>query len=173
MTQTRLRRTRAVVRRSFWPGWIWSMPLAAFGVVGWLGAQALMHGGETVTITFDNAYGIKADETDVTLHGVKIGDVQKVALDADGKHVDVEAKIERARSNDLRSGTRFYVLGAQPDLSDPSSLKALVSGPQIVMEPGPGAPARRFVGNDRRPALAPTHGRRSAMWCASRARSGG
>lgn len=157
MTEIRQRRTRAAVRRSAWPGWIWSVPIAAFGVVGWLGIQALLHGGETVTITFDDAYGMKADETDITLRGVKIGAVSKVALDADGKHVDVEAKIDRTRKNDLRSGTKFYVLGAHADLSDPTSLKALVSGPQIVMEPGPGETMRHFVGNDRRPALAPIH----------------
>lgn len=156
MSGTRLRRTRAEVRRSAWPGWIWAVPIAAFGVVGWLGIQALLHGGEGVTITFDDAYGITADETDITLRGVKIGVVSKVALNADGKHVDVEAKIDRKRNDDLRSGTRFYVRGAQADFSDLSSLKALVSGPEIVMEPGPGAPARRFVGNDRPPALAPT-----------------
>ncbi|SAK80717.1 mammalian cell entry protein [Caballeronia hypogeia] len=157
MKGERLRRTRALVRRSAWPGWIWAVPIAAFGVVGWLGVQALLHGGETVTIVLDQAYGIKADETDVTLRGVKIGEVSKVALDADGKHVDVEAKIDRTRKDDLRSGTRFYVLGAKADLSNPASLKALISGPEIVMEPGLGAPTRHFTGADRRPALAPQH----------------
>ncbi|VXC92936.1 Mammalian cell entry protein [Burkholderia sp. 8Y] len=157
MSGTRLRRTYAAVRRSAWPGWIWAVPIAAIGVAGWLGIRALVHGGETVTIVFDDAYGMKAGETDVTLHGVVIGAVSDVTLDSDGKHVDVKASIDRTRKDDLRSGTKFYLRGAQPDLSDPSSLKALVSGPQIVMEPGPGAPARRFAGGDRRPALAPMH----------------
>ena len=151
------RRTRARVHRSSWPGWIWAVPIAAFGVVAWLGIQALLHGGDTVTITFDNAYGMKADETAVTLRGVKIGEVSKVSLDADGRHVDVDAKIDRTRKDALRSGTKFYVEGAHADLSDPSSLKAIVSGPSIVMEPGPGDPARHFTGYDRRPALAPMH----------------
>jgi paraquat-inducible protein B len=157
MKDAPLRRTYAAVRRSAWPGWIWSVPIAALGVTGWLGIQALVHGGETVTITFDDAHGIKADETDVMFRGVKIGDVSKVTLAADGRHVDVEAKIDRTRKDDLRSGTKFYVLGAQPDFSDPSSLKALVAGPEIIMEPGRGTATRRFTGYDRRPALPPIH----------------
>ena len=119
--------------------------------------QALIHGGDTVTITFDDAYGMKAGGTDVTLHGVKIGTVSNVTLAADGRHVEVQATIDRTRKDDLRSGTRFYVRGAQPDFSDLSSIKALVSGPEIVLEPGPGQPVRRFIGSNHRPALTPTH----------------
>lgn len=157
MTDARTRRTEAKVQRSAWPGWIWSVPIAAIGVAGWFGIQALIHGGDTVTITFDDAYGMKAGGTDVTLHGVKIGTVSNVTLAADGRHVEVQATIDRTRKDDLRSGTRFYVRGAQPDFSDLSSIKAIVSGPEIVLEPGPGQPVRRFIGSNRRPALTPTH----------------
>ncbi|MBP0590298.1 MCE family protein [Paraburkholderia sp. LEh10] len=158
MNSTHPKRTQADVRRSAWPGWIWSVPLAAFGVAGWLGIRALAHGGETVTVTFDNAYGMKPNDTIVTLRGVKVGDVSDVALAPDGRHVRAELKIDRAEKQYLRSGTKFFLRGAQADLSDPSSMKALLSGPEIVMEPGPGKPENRFDGGERRPALTPQHG---------------
>nr|WP_238558597.1 MlaD family protein [Paraburkholderia phenoliruptrix] len=44
------------------------------------------------------------------------------------------------------------------DLSDPASMRAMLSGPEIVMDPGSGEPASHFDGLDRRPALAPGHG---------------
>lgn len=142
-------RTEAAdLRRTRWPGWIWAVPIAACGVAAWLGIRALVHGGETVTIVFDNAYGMKADDTSVTLRGVSIGQVRDVSLDDDGRHVDVQAEIDRSAKRYLRKGTRFWVKGAQIDLSDPSTAKAMLGGPEIVMEPGPGAQTRRFVGGE-------------------------
>ncbi|SEK08516.1 MlaD family protein [Paraburkholderia diazotrophica] len=158
MNGARPRRTQAEVRRTAWPGWIWAVPLAAFGVGGWLGVRALVHGGETVTVVFNDAYGMKPDDTSVTLRGVKVGAVSDVALAPDGRHVEAKLKIDRAEKQYLRSGTRFFLRGAQVDFSDPSSMKAMLSGPEIVMEPGPGQPAVHFDGADRRPALAPAHG---------------
>ena len=158
MNPGRPQRTQAELRRSAWPGWIWAVPIAAFGVAGWLGIRALVHDGETVTVTFSNAYGMKAGDTSVILRGLKVGTVSDVALAADGQHVEAKLKIDRAEEQYLRSGTRFFLRGAQPDLNDLSSIKALISGPEIVMEPGPGNPTDHFAGADRRPALPARHG---------------
>ena len=158
MSNTSSRRTQAEVRHSAWPGWIWSVPIAAVGVAVWLGIRGLVHGAETVTVTFDNAYGMKAGNTDVMLLGVKVGELSDVALASDGKHIDATLKIDSAEKKYLRSGTKFFLRGAVPDLSDPSSLKALVSGPEIDMDPGPGTPADHFIGGDLKPALPPEHG---------------
>lgn len=158
MSGMRQQRTQAEVRHSVWPGWIWSVPIAAFGVAIWLGIRGLVHGGETVIVTFDNAYGMEAGDTKVMLRGVKVGDVSDVSLADDGKHVEATLKIDSDEKKYLRSGTKFFLRGAEPDLSDPASLKALVAGPEIVMEPGPGAPADHFNGGDRKPALPPEHG---------------
>ena len=158
MNAPRPRRTQAQVRRSAWPGWIWAVPIATLSVVGWLGFRALAENAETVTVVFDNAYGMKPDDTSVTLRGVKVGKVSDLAVTSDGRHVEATLKIDRAETRYLLSGTKFYLLGAKPDLSDPASLKSMIAGPQIVMEPGPGKPTTHFDGADRRPALAPQHG---------------
>ena len=158
MSEARPHRTQAEVRRSGWPGWIWAVPIAALGVAVWLGIRGLVHGGETVTVVFDNGYGMKAGNTDVMLLGVKVGELSDITLEADGKHVDAKLKIDDAEKKYLRSGTAFFLRGAQLDLSDPASLKAMVSGPEIDMEPGPGKPTDHFQGVDRKPALATGHG---------------
>jgi paraquat-inducible protein B len=61
--------------------------------------------------------------------------------------------MDRSADKYLVTGTRFYLKGAQPDFSDPSSLKDALSGPEIVMEPGAGKPARRFSGSASQAAL--------------------
>ncbi|MGF6987549.1 paraquat-inducible protein B [Paraburkholderia atlantica] len=89
---------------------------------------------------------------------MKVGAVSEITLAPDGQHVQAELKIDRAEKKYLRSETRFFLRGAHVDLNDPASLKGVLSGPEIVMEPGPGEPTSRFDGVDRRPALAPGHG---------------
>lgn len=158
MTGARQHRTQAEVRHSWWPGWIWSVPIAALGVAIWLGIRALVHGGETVTVTFDNAFGMQPRDTKVMMLGVKVGEVSDVALASDGKHIEAKLEIDNDEKKYLRSGTKFFVRGGQLDLSDPSSLKAMVAGPEIDMEPGPGKPTDHFSGADRKPALPPEHG---------------
>ncbi|MGH8295318.1 MAG: MlaD family protein, partial [Steroidobacteraceae bacterium] len=48
-------------------------------------------------------------------------------------------------------------------LSDLSSLGSLLSGPSIVMDPGPGGKARHFIGLER-PPIAPTAGERPLLY---------
>lgn len=153
MSEGAHRRTEAEVRKSWWPGWIWAVPIAAIAVAGWLGVRALAEGGETVTVAFDASYGAKEGDTKVTLRGVKVGEVAQVALGEGARGVEMKLKLDRAVKKYLRTGTRFWLEGAKVSVTDLASLKALVSGPEIAMEPGPGEPTRRFVGLDQPPAI--------------------
>lgn len=153
------RRTEAQVRRGWWPGWIWAIPIAALLVVGWLGLRYLASGGEDITITFANAHGIKATNTQVVYRGVKVGTVSQVALNPKGTGVVVTASIEGGADKYLKTGTLFWLKGANPSLSNLSSLGAVLSGPTIVMIPGPGKAIDHFKGMAHKPALAHPSGR--------------
>lgn len=100
----------------------------------------------TVTVTFENAAQIKAGTTQVMYRGIEVGKVSKVSLASDDANVLVQLAIHNRQKKYLTTGTRFYLEGAAPDLSDPASLKAIIAGPTIEMRPGSGAPARSFVG---------------------------
>ncbi|HTZ79814.1 MAG TPA: MlaD family protein [Stellaceae bacterium] len=153
--ESQVRRTQAAVRRGWWPGWIWAIPLAALLVVGGLGVRWLFNQGEDVTITFDAVHGLKAQNSNVLYRGMKIGTVTDLSLAKDGKSVIVSANIDDAASKFLRSGTRFWLSGAKPSLSNLSSLTALLGGPTIVMDPGPGKRQTHFVGLARKPLVPP------------------
>ncbi len=144
-------RARARVTRSRWPGWIWAVPIAALMIVAWLGFRALASGGEDITIRFDNAHDLKEKNTDVVYRGTKVGSVTSVALSDDGKGVDVAATIDKNAAKLLTIGTRFWLRGASPSVSNLSSLGAVLSGPTVVMEPGPGDHTTHFSGLARQP----------------------
>lgn len=146
-------RTAAGIRRSRWPGWIWAVPIAAIAIVVWLGFRALMQGGVNITIRFDQAAGMKAGDTWVLYRGLRVGQLNDVSLSKDGNHVVAKVNIHDDAKRFLRRNTRFWLEGANPSLGDPDSLKSLVAGPTIMMEPGGGNPTRHFVGLDYRPAI--------------------
>ena len=144
-------RVHAGVRHGWWPGWIWAIPIAALLVVIWLGARTLLAGGTDITIRFTDAHDLKKENTDVVLRGTQIGHVTGIELTRDGSAVIVSASIDEDAAKFLTSGTRFWLRGANPSLTDLSSLGSLLLGPTIVMDPGPGHPARHFLGLGREP----------------------
>jgi paraquat-inducible protein B len=137
-------RTISEVRKSWWPGWIWGIPVAAIAIVVWLLVRAMSSRGTYVTITFDDAAGLRPADTKVLYRGVNVGEVRSVGLEADGLHVIAQVDLDRSVERFLHTGTRFYL--QEPSLSDLSSLRTIVAGSSIVLVPGPGAPAHHFVG---------------------------
>jgi paraquat-inducible protein B len=156
-------RVQAGVRHGWWPGWIWAIPIAALLVVIWLGARALLAGGTSITIRFTDAHGMKAENTDVIMRGTHVGRVTGIELTGDGTAVIVTASIDQDAAKFLRSGTRFWLRGAEPSLSNLSSIGSLLSGPSIVMAPGPGGKARHFIGLERKP-IAPSATERPLLY---------
>jgi len=112
-----------------------------------------LQGGVNITIQFDQAAGMKAGNTWVLYRGLRVGQLKDLALSKDGAHVVAKVNIHNDAKRFLRANTRFWLEGANPSLSHPDSLKSLVAGPTIMMEPGGGAPARHFAGLDYRPAI--------------------
>jgi paraquat-inducible protein B len=143
--QTRSR-TVATQQKSRWPGWIWAVPIAALAICAWLAAREISSTGIGITMRFDDAAGMKAKDTKIVYRGLEIGEVTDVSLARDLGHVVVKADISTDVENDLNTGTRFYLQGAKPSLTDLSSLKSVVSGPTIEMVPGIGEPTREFAG---------------------------
>jgi len=158
-------RTVAKIRQTKWPGWIWALPIGALIVVAWLGFRALMSGGTDITIVFDDANGLKKDG-DVVYRGLKVGTVKGLTLTKDGSDVKVSATIEDEASKFLRAGTRFWLRGAHPSIGTPSSLKGILSGPTIVMEPGSGEKATKFKGMTQKPVqpIGETQSQQFRVW---------
>ncbi len=139
-------RTISEVHRSRWPSWIWGVPLAAAGVVVWLLLRAFSDRGIEATVIFDEAAGMKVGDTHVLHRGLTVGSVRNLTLAPDGLHVTAQLNLDKSMEPYLRTGTRFYLRGAKPSLSDPASLRSILSGPDIILMAGSGAPERHFSG---------------------------
>jgi paraquat-inducible protein B len=143
-------------RRTIWPNLIWGIPLAALAIVGYLGVRALFNRGEVVTVTFSRAAGAKAGMTKVLYQGIEAGQLMKIEPNADGRRLDFVLRLVPAAKSGLNTNARFWLIGANPNFSDLSSLKAVVSGIAIGYAPGEGGePADRFEGLDHAPLILP------------------
>jgi paraquat-inducible protein B len=137
------RRTIAAAQKSRWARWIWGVLIAAVGIAIWL---LVRDRGINATVVFDEAAGMDGG-TKVVQRGINVGTVRRVELAADGWHVIAELSLDKSIEQFLRSGTRFYLEGAHPSLTNLTSLKAIVTGPSIVLVAGPGGAARHFEGS--------------------------
>lgn len=143
-------------RRTIWPNLVWGIPIAALVVVAYLGVRAVINRGEVVTVTFTRAAGAKAGVTKVLYQGVEAGHLTKIEPNADGRRLDFHLRLVPAAKNGLNSNARFWLIGANPNFSDLSSLKAVVSGVAIGYAPGEGGePEDRFEGLDQAPLILP------------------
>ncbi len=145
----------ARAKLAVWPGLVWAIPIAALILVAYLGLQALANQGFDVVVTFASAGGARPDDTKVIYKGVEVGHVVKVSLNKDARHVDLKLHLDNALKPVLKSGSVFWLVGANPSLSDLNSLKAAVSGLTIGLAPGPGTTVHRFTGLDEAPLIEP------------------
>jgi paraquat-inducible protein B len=143
-------------RRTVWPNLVWVIPILALLIVGYLGIKAVVNRGEVVTVTFSKAAGAKPGETQVLYQGIQAGRVLRIEPNADGRRLDFQLRLVPAAKNGLNTNARFWLIGANPNLTDLSSLKAVVSGVAIGYAPGDGGEAAdRFEGLDQAPLILP------------------
>ncbi len=147
--------TEAVARRGRWPGVVWAIPLAALLVVAYLGLQALVNQGVDVLVTFKTSGGARAGDTPVVYKGVTVGHVRAIRIAENARDVEMTLRLDRRANSRMRAGAKFWLIGAEPSLTNLDSLRAAISGVSIGVSPGTGAPMHRFVGLIQPPVVPP------------------
>ena len=143
----------AKYKKSWWPGWIWAVPIAALAIVAWLGFRYFANQGPSVTVTFETAGGVKPSDTKVKYKDMVVGEVETVMLKPDLSHVDVTLRLNSDMSGHLGPDTRFWIEGENVSLANLASIKTLVSGPFIGIDPRPGKQTDHFQGLHQPPVL--------------------
>lgn len=141
------------VKKKSGPSLVWLIPLITAIIGGWLIFKVLSEKGPEITITFKTAKGIEAGKTKIKYKEIDIGIVDSVHFSKDFSHVVLGASIDKEAELFLRRDTRFWVVKPRLSLRGVSNLETLVSGVYIEVEPGQGAPQRRFVGLDVPPVV--------------------
>jgi len=139
--------------------WLWLLPVAAAGLLIYLGYQTLVKRGPTISISFETGDGLAAHQTQVKYKSVVLGTVQEVRLSADMSHVTARVRMNQAAERFLTDHARFWVVRPRFDgvssQALTSGLQTLVSGSYIAIDPGApgGTSARSFKGLEEPPGV--------------------
>ncbi|HUC84769.1 MAG TPA: MlaD family protein, partial [Candidatus Acidoferrales bacterium] len=134
---------------------IWLVPLIAAVIAVVLVLQNLQRFGPSITIQFENANGLDANQTVIRFRGVRVGSVQSIQLTPDLNHVEVRARLNRFASGLARQGTVFWVVRPEVGVAGVHALETIVSGPYIEALPGntQGKPQTHFIGAAEAPVV--------------------
>jgi paraquat-inducible protein B len=127
------------------------VPIVAAAVAGWLVYERMRTFGPEITIQFDQGAGLRIGQTPVKYRGVPIGEVSAVELSPDHRHVLVKARLRRSAEKVANEGAIFWIVRPQVGLGNVTGLNTVLSGPEIEVRPGEGAPKREFVGRESAP----------------------
>ncbi|WP_019296454.1 MULTISPECIES: MlaD family protein [unclassified Leisingera] len=141
---------------------VWLVPLAALLVSLGVAWQAYSDRGVLISISFENASGIAANETTVRYRDVVIGRVEKVGFSSDLSKVSVQARIDKDVAPYLDADAAFWVVRPEVSARGISGLNTVLSGVYIEgsWDQDPGLPQTVFEGADRAPLAQPGRGGR-------------
>ena len=134
---------------------IWAIPVVTVIIGAWLAWSTISQRGPLITITFETAEGLQANQSHVRHKDVDMGVVQKVELTADRKRVQLTIRMNREAKPLLTDGAEFWVVRPRFFAGSISGLQTLFSGSYIDMLPSDqaGQPKRDFVGLENPPVL--------------------
>lgn len=148
---------RARIRRRLVLSWIWLLPLGALGLVGYLVYGLAADRGPMISIAFDTADGLSAEQTEVKYKAVTLGTVAHIDLADDLSHVVVQVRMNKGAASLLTDRARFWVV--RPRLTGglnalQSGIETLVSGAYVAVDPGSrgGKPRTHFKGLEKPPS---------------------
>ena len=147
-------RRQAEERHGWRIHWIWSIPLAAAGLVIWLAVRSWSQGGPEVTVVFPQVAPLKAGSTEVEFQGLRVGQIEDVHLEPDLTHMRATLSLDTDMRGHLGRGTQFWIIGANFSLASPASLKSLITGVSIGIMPAPGHKLARYEAESQPPVLA-------------------
>src|SRR5262245_8283439 len=101
----------------------------------WLGYQSWIKRGVLITIQLDDGHGLEAGD-DVRYRGISVGTVESITVMPDLKGVLVTARLTSQSASLARSGSRFWVVRPQLELTRVQGLETLVGPRFLAVLPG-------------------------------------
>ncbi len=134
---------------------IWAIPLVTAVLGAWLVWTTLEDRGPLVTISFQTAEGLVANQSKVRHKDVEMGVVERIALAPKLNGVLVTVRMNKEATPLLTDKTRFWVVKPRFFAGSVSGLETILSGAYIELRPSPeaGTAQREFTGLENPPVL--------------------
>ncbi|HUG10743.1 MAG TPA: MlaD family protein [Opitutaceae bacterium] len=131
---------------------IWLVPIVALVASAWLVMRQFREHGPVIEIVFENGAGIDAGTTPLVYKGVVCGVVKEVALNEDLNGVTVRVELKPSAEPLAVEGSQFWIVRPEIGLSGVKGIETLLSGAQLRVRAGSGAPAWQFRALSKSPS---------------------
>ncbi len=139
--------TTAQVRKNRGISVIWTLPLIALCICGWLIYSSYKNAGVEISIFFADATGIVPGKTQVMARGIPIGLVTKILPDLNNRQIQAKVKMEKSVVDHLVDDTLFWIVRPELSASSIHGLETILSGSYIGIQVGTSTtPLREFAG---------------------------
>lgn len=142
---------KAKIQKDIFSWFFWALPIAAAILCIWFLLEDFVFAGPTITIYFQNADGLQANNSMLKYRGVDIGEVETLILHDTNQLVKVRAKLQRSAASVARQGSLFWIVRPELKLGAVSGLRTIVSGNYITVQPGSGERTNEFTGVEEAP----------------------
>lgn len=134
---------------------VWLVPAVTLLIALYLAWDTWSRRGPTITVSFEQADGLQAGQSQLKFKDVTMGTVKSIAVAPDFTKVLVTIETTREAEPLLTDKTIFWVVKPQLFAGNISGLDTLLSGAYVGMMPStePGKPMRSFAGNAHPPIL--------------------
>ena len=146
--------TNGPVRSHHGRRWVWillSVLAIAGGLLATLGYRHWQSRGSLITVHFQEIHGMRVGHQ-LRYRGMVVGEVTEVNLRPDLGGVDLQVHLPPETATLAREGSRFWIVWPTASFaSGLGGLDTLVSDQYLTVQPGTGAPAVDFRGDETPP----------------------
>jgi paraquat-inducible protein B len=133
---------------------IWTLPIIALAICGWLLWSSFQDRGVEITIIFKDASGIVPGKTQVMAKGIPVGLVKKIIPDLKDKTIKTIVEVDQVVNQHLVEDTVFWVVRPELSASSVEGLDTILSGSYIGIQVGSSTVRREtFIGLDSAPPI--------------------
>ena len=145
-----------VIRKNRGISIIWTLPIIALFICGWLIYNSYKDAGVDIIIYFKDASGIIPGKTQVMARGIPVGIVKDVIPDLDNQQIIAKIKMDKEVASHLVEDTLFWIVRPQLSASSIQGLDTIFSGSYIGIQIGTmSKPRREFRGLSSAPPVSP------------------
>lgn len=107
---------------------VWLVPLGALLIALAIAWNHWQSRGPLIEITFLNASGIRAGETEVKFRDVTVGLVERLTLESDMQNITAEVRLDKNVADYVDDGAVFWVVRPEVTTRGVSGLDTVLSG---------------------------------------------
>ncbi|MEM1149959.1 MAG: MlaD family protein, partial [Pseudomonadota bacterium] len=142
-------------RRRAWPSLVWLVPLLAIAIALGVAWQNYANQGPLIEVSFEDASGVNAGETELRYRDITVGVVESVEFAGALDRVSVAIRLEQEIARFIDDAASFWVVRPEVTTQGVSGLDTVLSGVYIEgdWDGDAGFPQQSYEGLERAPLL--------------------